>query len=202
MTTELTGVYSIGHSVHTTDAFVALLKEVRIAAIADVRSAPYSRWQPQFNREALTANLEERGIGYVFLGLELGGRGADDSVRDQDGRVQYHQIAESAAFRRGIKRVREGGERMRIALMCAEGEPLDCHRSLLISRMLEVQGTSVTHIHSDGRLESHRDAESRLLSMAGLQNQDLFRTEEEILADAYLRQEKKVSFVSPVAPVV
>lgn len=195
MTTDATGVYSIGHSVHSMDAFIELLKGVRIAAIADVRSAPYSRRQPQFNRPALASKLEESGIAYVFLGQELGGRGADESVRDENGRVRYGDIAETPAFRSGLKRVRDGSERMRIALLCAEGEPLDCHRAILVSRFLEVQGTPVTHIHADGRLEPHRDAEYRLLQLTGLQHPDLFRTEDEILADAYRRREEKISFV-------
>lgn len=199
MTTEVAGVYSIGHSVHSIDAFVELLRGERIAAVADVRSAPYSRRQPQFNRVALASSLEECGIAYVFLGVELGGRGADESVRDENGRVRYGDIAESPAFRSGLKRVRDGGARMRIALMCSEGEPLDCHRTILVSRSLAAQGTIVTHIHPDGRLEPHRDAEHRLRRLTGLQHPDLFRTEDEVLADAYLRQEEKISFVYPGA---
>jgi uncharacterized protein (DUF488 family) len=68
-----TGMYNIGHSVHSIDTFIALLKETRVAAIADVRSTPYSRWRPQFNRDTLRNSLTEHGITYVFLGTELGG---------------------------------------------------------------------------------------------------------------------------------
>lgn len=200
MTRRDTAVYSIGHSTHSIDTFVALLKEVLVAAIVDVRSTPYSRWRPQFNRDALRSSLTEHGIAYVFLGAELGGRGTDSSARDEHGRTQYQRIAESAAFREGLRRVRAGSHRMRLALMCAEGEPLDCHRGILISRLLVAQGTPVIHIHTDGQLETHRDAERRLLRLAGVHQSDLFRTEDQILADAYKRQEQRISYVLPTPP--
>lgn len=195
-----TGMYSIGHSVHSIDTFIALLKETRVAAIADVRSTPYSRWRPQFNRDTLRNSLAEHGITYVFLGTELGGRGTDGSARDEHGRIQYRYIAESAAFRAGMRRVRAGSERMRLALMCAESEPLDCHRGILISRLLVAQGTQVLHIHADGQLETHRDAERRLLRLMGLHEPDLFRTEDQILADAYERQEARIAYAMPATP--
>jgi uncharacterized protein (DUF488 family) len=200
MTSKDTVVCSIGHSTHSIETFVALLREAQIAAIADVRSSPYSRWQPQFNREALRTSLADNGITYVFLGTELGGRGTDGSVRDEHGRVQYRRIAESLAFNEGLRRVRAGSKRMRIALMCAESDPLECHRGILISRLLVTQGVSVVHIHADGHLETHRDAEQRLLLLAGLHAPDLFRTREQVLADAYDRQEARVAYVMPSVP--
>lgn len=200
MTSKNTVVYSIGHSTHSIEAFVTLLKKAHVAAIADVRSTPYSRWQPQFNKDTLRKSLEDDGIAYVFLGIELGGRGTDGSVRDEHGRVQYRSIAESAAFREGLRRVQAGSERMRIALMCAESEPLECHRGILISRLLVAQGARVLHIHADGRLETHRDAEHRLLRLMGLHEPDLFRTDEEILAEAYERQEARIAYVMPNIP--
>lgn len=197
MTRQDTAVYSIGHSTHSIEMFVALLKETHVAAIADVRSTPYSQWRPQFNRDALQSSLAEHGIQYVFLGTELGGRGTDGSARDEHGRIQYRYIAESAAFREGLRRVRAGSERMCLALMCAEGEPLHCHRGILISRLLVARGTRVLHIHADGQLETHRDAERRLLRLMGLHEPDLFRTEDQILADAYERQEARIAHVMP-----
>lgn len=197
MTRQDTVVYSIGHSTHSIDEFVALLKEARVTAIADVRSIPYSRWRPQFNRDTLRNSLAKHGIEYVFLGAELGGRGTAGSARDEHGRIQYHYIAESAVFREGLRRVRAGSERMRLALMCAESEPLDCHRGILISRLLVAQGTRVLHIHANGQLETHRDAEHRLLHLMGLHQLELHRTEDEILTDAYERQEARIAHVMP-----
>ena len=195
LTRQDAAVYSIGHSTHSIGTFVALLKETHVAAIADVRSTPYSRWRPQFNRDALRSSLAEHNIAYVFLGTELGGRGTDGSARDEHGRILYRYIAESAAFREGLRRVRAGSESMRLALMCAESEPLDCHRGILISRFLVAQGTRVLHIHTDGQLETHRDAERRLLRLMSLHELDLFRTEDQILADAYERQEARIAHV-------
>ena len=197
MTSRDMAVYSIGHSTHPIEEFIALLKKAHIDAIADVRSTPYSRWQPQFNREPLQKRLANDSILYVFLGMELGGRGTDGSVRDENGRVQYHKIAESTAFLEGLRRVRSGSERMRIALMCTESEPLECHRGILISRILVALGTQVIHIHADGSLEEHRDAEKRLLRLTGLHEPDLFHTQEEISAEAYQRQEERIAYVMP-----
>lgn len=199
MTEQDMTVYSIGHSTHSIEAFVALLKGTHIAAIADVRSTPYSRWQPQFNRDKLRTSLAKHGINYVFLGAQLGGRGTGDSAYDEHGRIQYQRLAESATFREGLRRIRTGSERMRLALMCAESEPLDCHRGILISRLLVAQNMQVLHIHADGQLETHRDAEHRLLRLMGLQEPDLFRTEDQILAEAYERQEARIAYVIPDA---
>ena len=189
-------VYTIGHSTHSMESFIALLTNAKIAAIADVRSTPYSRRMPHFNREEFRKVLAEHDIEYVFLGTELGGRGIDESMRNQDGRVQYHKIAESAEFRTGLARVRTGIERMRIALMCTESDPLCCHRGILISRLL-AKRLKVVHIHANGRLENHTDAELRLLQLTGLSDPDLFRTEEQILTDAYDRQEARIAYVAP-----
>src|SRR6266536_1683636 len=106
MTGQDAAVYSIGHSTHSIEAFVALLRKTRMAAIADVRSTPYSRWRPHVNRDALRTSLAEHDIAYVFLGAELGGRGTNGSVRDDDRGIQYRSIAGSATFREGLRRVR------------------------------------------------------------------------------------------------
>jgi hypothetical protein len=84
--------------------------------------------------------------------------------------------------------------------MCAENEPLECHRGILISRLLVAQGTQVLHIHGDGHLEAHRDAELRLLRLMSLHEPDLFRTQEQILAEAYERQEARIAYVVPKIP--
>jgi len=190
-------VYTIGHSTHSITAFVELLKRADISAIADVRSTPYSRRSPQFNQEALRKFLEDCHIAYVFLGAELGGRGNPDSEHDEYGRIKYRSIAESALFRDGLHRVQTGSTRMRLALMCAERDPLDCHRGILISRILVAQGTPVTHIHADGHLEPHDIAESRLLRLFDLHEADLYWTEDQVLAEAYERQEARIAYIAP-----
>ncbi|WFE31753.1 DUF488 domain-containing protein [Micromonospora sp. WMMD975] len=190
-------IFTIGHSTHSLDNFINLLQVVKISAIADVRSAPYSRHQPHFNREALRSSLKKAEMSYAFLGRELGGRGVGPSVRDQYGRVRYERIANMDLFREGLKRLREGAERMPIALMCTEGEPLNCHRAILISRHLAEDGMEVAHIHADGNLEFHCDAEDRLLRLTGLHQPEMFRTRSQILEEAYQRQEERIAYVAP-----
>ena len=187
-------VYTIGHSTHGLDAFVALLKQHGITALADVRSAPYSRFNPHFNKDALERSLKAQGVKYVFLGRELGAR-SDDPACYSGGRVQYTRLAQSAAFKSGIERIERGAVEHRVALMCAEKEPLDCHRTLLVARALDLGGIAVAHIWADGRLESHSDAMLRLLDVTGLPREDLFRSQGELIGEALARQEDRVAYV-------
>jgi uncharacterized protein (DUF488 family) len=154
-------LYTVGHSNHPIDKFLDLLTGTGISAVADVRSQPFSRRFPQFNKERLAASLSERGIAYVFLGKELGARSDDESCYE-DGRVQYPRLAATPLFKQGIDRVLTGAEKFRVALMCAEKEPLDCHRTLLVSRALERRGASIAHILADGGVETHGEAMMRL----------------------------------------
>ena len=164
-----TTVLTIGHSTHPVEAFIGLLESHSVTALADVRAAPYSRFNPQFNRETLAASLDVRGIAYVFLGQELGGR-SEDPACYAGGRVSYERLGATVSFRKGLDRVAQGAAAHRIALMCAEREPLECHRCLLVAPALEARGIHVAHIQPDGGLESHRDAMGRLLALHGLQD--------------------------------
>lgn len=187
-------VFTIGHSTHTIERFTALLRQHGATAVADVRSIPYSRMQPQFNRGTLMGALKEHGIAYVFLGKELGAR-SEDKTCYENGRVLYRRLARTEAFRTGLERVRTGSETHRIALMCAEREPLECHRTLLVGRELVAVGIDVVHIHADGNLEPHGDAIGRLIHLLGLPELDLFRSECELIEEAYARQEVSVAYV-------
>lgn len=187
-------IYTIGHSKYSLDEFIALLEQHGVTAVADVRSAPYSRFSPQFNKQALERDLKTHGVKYVFLGRELGAR-SDDPACYSGGRVQYGRLAQTGLFKAGIERVVRGAAEHRIALMCAEKEPLECHRTLLVSRALDQLGMEVRHILADGRLESHADAMLRLLDMVGLPRDDLFRSPAELLAEALERQEQRVAYV-------
>jgi len=187
-------VFSIGHSNHTLEKFAELLRAHNINAVADVRSDPYSRFNPQFNRESLQVGLEKNGIRYVFLGRELGARSEDRRLYEK-GRVSYARLAETVPFRQGISRVIFGARDFRIALMCAEKEPLECHRTLLVSRALADQGLSIGHIHADGVVESHDDAMARLLDLTGLPREDLFLSKKNLIAEALSAQEKKVAYL-------
>jgi uncharacterized protein (DUF488 family) len=195
----LNTIYTIGHSTHSLDAFIALLRGAGVEAVADVRSVPFSRRLPHFSQGALRRALPGIDIAYVPLGPELGGRGNPHSVRDASGRVSYRSVAASPEFSEGLRRVESGSARMRVALLCTERDPLQCHRGILISRVLAARGTRVVHILADGATETHGDAELRLLRMAGARHPDLFRTGDEALAAAYDAQEARIAHVAAPA---
>jgi uncharacterized protein (DUF488 family) len=188
-------IYTIGHSIHSIEALTRLLKAVGVTAVADVRSAPYSRYQPQFNRETLEKSLREVEIEYVFLGDELGGRSPNESDFE-DGRVVYSRLRQRSEFDKGLERVIAGSQKYVLALMCTEKEPLDCHRTLLVAQALTEQGVEISHIHSDSSLETHDAAIQRLLKMHKLDDEDLFRSHYELLSEAILKQERKIAYTS------
>jgi uncharacterized protein (DUF488 family) len=188
-------VLTVGHSTHTIDVFIDLLRQNGVTAIADVRSQPFSRFAPQFNKVELAASLRSAGIHYVFLGKELGARSNDPGCY-VDGRVQYTRLAESDEFRSGLQRVLEGAHNERVALMCTEKEPLDCHRTVLVAHRLVAEGATVAHIHADGSAETHDDAMDRLMTTLGMQP-SLFRTREEQIVEALADQEARIAYVDP-----
>ena len=186
-------VFTIGHSNLEFPKFLALLKQHNIQAIADVRSSPYSQYNPHFNREPLQRALQEHGISYVFLGEELGARRSERECYIH-GRADYALISRSPVFKRGIDRVIQGAAKMRVALMCAEKEPLDCHRCILVSPRLREHGLAVFHILADGTLENYEQTENRLLHLFEFPDRELFRSPEEIVSEAYKLQGDKVAY--------
>ncbi len=195
---QLSQIYTIGHSIHSIEAFLALLARHNIDVVADVRSVPYSRWQPQYNREAIRSALREHNIRYGFFGAELGAR-SDDRNCYEGGRVRYDRLAATALFQSGINRLRRGISDHRIALMCAEKEPLECHRTILVGRRLEEEGVRVIHILADGRTEAHSEAMKRLATGLGLPEHDLFMSSAELKDRAYEMQEEKIAFAAESA---
>ncbi len=192
-------VFTVGHSTQPLEQFIGLLKRHEISAIADVRSAPYSRHNPQFNRESLRESLKQEAISYVFLGKELGARSDDECCYVHE-RVSYQKLSETDLFRAGIKRVIDGAKKYRIALMCAEKDPLDCHRTILVSRELVRDGVAVTHILQTGALESHDAAMTRLIDQLGIGAEDMFRPREAAVELAYDRQGQLIAYDRSAAP--
>jgi uncharacterized protein (DUF488 family) len=189
-------ILTVGHSNHELGHFLQILQANQVTAVADIRSEPYSGYNPQFGRERLKSSLETSGINYAFLGDELGAHPQDPACY-KDNKVQYKLMAKTPLFKQGLKRVLSGSERHRIALLCAEKDPLLCHRSVLISRELEALGMDVSHILEDGRLESQDEAMTRLLEQFELGRGDLFRTREQLIEDACALQEQRVAYVNP-----
>jgi uncharacterized protein (DUF488 family) len=157
MSAKSRAIYTIGHSNQPVEQLLALLRRHAIEVLTDVRSAPYSRYASQFNQRELQAALREAGVQYVFLGKELGGRPEDESLYDDEGHVDYRRVSRTTPFRDGIERVKRGAERYRVALMCSEEDPTDCHRRLLVGRVLRDDGVELLHIRGDGRLDRDDD---------------------------------------------
>lgn len=163
-------LFSIGHSNHTIEHFVSLLAGAGVKLLADVRSYPKSRYAPQFNREALEQSLPQNGIQYLWLGKELGGM-ARDKVSPE-------------AFEQALARLIAESEKQPAAMMCAERDPLNCHRWLWLTRELNARDIEVRHILANGKIENQHDTEDRLLEAEGLAGEDFFPREQR-LADAY-----------------
>ena len=158
-------VYTIGHSNHSWEVFRDLLLRHGIGAVADVRSAPVSRHVPHFNREALEESLRVEGICYVFLGRELGAR-PEDPACYENGVALYERIERMPEFEKGIQRVMQGAAKMKVALMCAEKDPIDCHRTVMVAKVLHQRGVEVDHILSDGTLEAQERVLARMADEA------------------------------------
>jgi len=144
-------IYTIGHSDHTIPAFVDLLRTFGIALLIDVRSQPYSRWTPQFNREDLAHDLQETGIAYKSMGDSLGGRPADRTLYDAgEERPNYERVAQTETYQRGIAQLLDLAREQYVAIMCSEGDYHHCHRHKLITQTLLERGVEVQNIQPDG----------------------------------------------------
>lgn len=190
-------IFTIGHSDHSIEDFVALLADNSVNMVVDVRSAPRSRWVPHFNPDNLEPTLERTGIDYAYMGRELGGRPNDRSAYDGDGRVSYERAAMADDFSDAIASLIRQADERRIVLLCMERDPLECHRALLVARALAEQGVDMRHILPDGSVESHEALMDRLLESFGLPPQpDLFRTREDVISDAIRQQAGRVAYVA------
>jgi uncharacterized protein (DUF488 family) len=186
-------LFTIGHSTHSWEKFLELLRQHHIEAVADVRSSPYSQFNPHFNREPFQLALRQQGISYVFLGEELGARRSEPECY-VNGRVDYSLIARMPSFIHGLDRLFQGAAKMRVAIMCAEKDPLDCHRCILVSPRLKERGINVQHIHDDGALESQEQAERRLAQKFDRAEKEFFRSPGELLTEAYRLQSEKIAY--------
>ena len=183
-------LFTIGYAAHTRESFLDTLKDHRITALADVRARPYSSFKPEFSQDLLKSYLQKNDIAYVPIGDQLG-----IPISRQEGcsptRTLFQVIAESANFKKGLERIENGLQRHRIVLMCAEKDPLDCHRFFLISRHLPAR-IRIRHILGNGKIEDNSETIERLLRMYELDQPDLFRSREELLDLAYAAQEERL----------
>ncbi len=186
-------IYTIGHSNHGVEKFIQLLKQHSITAVCDIRSAPYSKYTPQFNYESIRQQLKVAGIQYVCLGKELGPR-SEDPACYVDGKIRYDLLAQTDRFKEGLAWVKKGVETYRVALMCAEKDPAVCHRTILVCRHLKGMDFEISHILEDGSLEDNRDTERRLMKMLKIPEQTLFERPEDLVERAYNEQGNRIAY--------
>ncbi len=186
-------IYTIGYAVQSLDSFLQKLKHYNITAVADVRSQPYSRFKPEFDKERLYRFLRHAGIAYAFLGKECGARFSDSQCYI-NGKADYKRIAQHPLFKKGLSRIKTGMQKYRIVLMCAEKDPITCHRTILICRNLRSRNITIKHILADGSLENNKDSEKRLLKLHHVVERDFFITEKELIEQAYDLQGQKIAY--------
>lgn len=174
---ENLSLFTIGHSNHSLETFLGLLRQNRIEVLIDTRSAPFSRFSPHFNRDDLKRSVEEEGMKYGFYGKELGGRPQDEDFYDEAGHVLYSQVAKSWLFNEGIERLMKGIAKYRVAIFCSEEDPSVCHRRLLVSRVLFQQGVTVFHIRGDGTIVTEQELQLQEEAQNGDKQPTLFDEE-------------------------
>lgn len=185
-------LYTIGHSNRSPDEFVGLLHQHHVTVVADVRSQPTSARFPYFSSDPLQARLRDEGIEYRFWGDELGARREEPECYEA-GQAKYNLISRAFAFQAGLDQIRVVLEKHPVALLCAEKDPLTCHRMILVCRHLREE-CDIVHIIDEQQAETQEEAEARLLESLGLPPRDLFRSEREMLSDAYDQQGERIAF--------
>ena len=187
-------VHTIGHSDMGREKLIDRLEQYGIELVVDVRSAPYSRHAPQFNREELAGALGQRGIGYIHMGDALGGRPTEDRLYDEQGRAQYGLMALEPKFQEGVRQLAQTAMERRLALLCTEPDPLRCHRTRLAAPVLEEAGVPVVHIAGDGKIVSHKELMGRLTASWGLPGlEEPGMTERQVVERAVESQARRVA---------
>jgi uncharacterized protein (DUF488 family) len=186
-------IHTIGYSTFELEEFIKTIKSHGITAVADVRSSPYSKFKPEFNKKEFQKELKKKDLAYVFLGQELGAR-VDMPDCYIDNKVDFKLVAQHDIFLNGIDRIKTGMEKFNIVLMCAEKDPITCHRTILICRALRALKIEILHILEHGQIEKHFDTEQRLLALFGLEEPSLFETSEQRINHAYDLQAEKIAY--------
>lgn len=195
-------LYTVGHSQHTIDYFVKLLKLYGINYVLDVRSTPYSKYAEQFNRESIYEYLKKTEINYSYMGDFFGARLDDTYLYNDSGCLDFEKVIKSDKFCRGMDNVILGLERgNKIALMCTEKDPIDCHRAIMVARGFSLNGIEVEHILQNGKLQSQKELDYRLLEkyfpdreQITLFSNSNYMCEEDYLAGAYHKRNLEIGY--------
>lgn len=196
------GLFTIGHSQHTPEKFVALLKKYNVNYVLDVRSTPYSKYAEQFNKENIFLLLENVGIQYSFMGKFFGARPPELFLYSAEGYLDFEKVAQSERFNKGMQSVILGLERgNRIALMCTEKDPMDCHRAIMVSRAFDKNGIKVGHILPNGTIQTQKELDNRLLELyfpdrgqLSIFNYTDSISEEDYLTQAYHKRNEEIGY--------
>jgi uncharacterized protein (DUF488 family) len=192
--------FTIGHSDYGIDYFIQLLKKHNINSLIDIRSMPYSQHSPQFNKELLSADLKANNILYIYMGNQLGGRYTNPDLLFQDGKVDYAKVKQTKNFIDGMdKIIQEIKKGCRIALMCSEKDPFDCHRFVLVACELENKGVTVKHILENGDIVLNSELEKKLLYKYKEDYEQFYlfvqtKTKEQALEEALRKRNLDIAF--------
>lgn len=193
-------IYTVGHSTHRLDSFLELIKTVEINCIVDVRSVPASAYNPQYNQDTFKSFLKNNHITYLHFAEEFGARRTDYELLDNEGKLDFEKVRKTGIFNYGLERIWKGvNNGFRIALMCSESEPLDCHRFSMISVGLEKDGFDVSHILKDKSVKTNLELEKELLKKyeKKIPQSNLFEPEISIevqLKEAFRLKNKEIGF--------
>jgi len=183
-------IYTIGYVSYTLEEMIKVLRTFGISCLIDVRSSPYSAYYKQFDRDILSKELQDAGIIYRNYAYEFGARQEDPRFYSEEGYLDFDLFTHSEQFNEGVEKVRKGMDLgYKIALMCAEKDPMTCHRAIMIGKNLKEQGFRVCHILYPDQIETQEEMEQRAIG-----NQLSFFPEEERIADFYREQNRKIGY--------
>ncbi len=197
-------VYTIGHTNYSINQFVDILNLYSINCIIDVRSTPYSKYTPQFNSKELKEELKKLGILYIHMGEEFGARRAERKFYPH-GYLDFEKVRlESDLFHKGIHRVEVGCQKgYRIALMCTEKMPIDCHRCILVGKGLKDHGFQIRHVVSKEISMTQEEIETQLLDRYYPQRNQISldtlmqqpESESELILECYRKRNKEIGYI-------
>ena len=195
-------LFTIGHTNHSREDFLKLLKQHEITYLLDVRSTPFSQYTSQYNKDVISEFLQKSGITYCHMGKFFGARPEDKSLYTKENYLDFEKMRASELFKKGFDNVMKGlADGNNIVLMCTEKDPMDCHRAIMVARGFELQGIDANHILPDGKLQTQKELDARLLDryfadrhqMSFLSNISEI-PEEELLVEAYRKRNAEIGY--------
>lgn len=195
-------LFTIGHTNHSQEEFLQLLRANNITYLLDVRSTPFSQFTSQFNKDVIAAFLKKNGVNYNHMGKFFGARPMDKSLYTEQGYLDFEKARASENFQKGLENVTFGLDKgFNIALMCTEKDPFDCHRAIMVARGFELKGIDVSHILPDGKIITQTELNNRLLdkyypdrNQMSLFSEISALSEEEVLVLAYRRRNADIGY--------